>query len=284
MNVLSLFDGMSCGQIALDKLGIKVDNYFASEIDKYAIQVTQKNYPNTIQIGSVVDVKGEDLPKIDLLIGGSPCQGFSISGNRLNFDDDRSKLFFEFVRLLQEVNPKYFLLENVGSMDSNIRDKISDILGCKPLHINSKLITAQHRNRYYWTNIPQSNIIEKDVKFKDILEFDVDNKYYYSEKVLSRLNLENIRRAGKAGYKCKGIEVDKSAPIVARHYKGMQSQHYPVIKEVDGFRKLTPIECERLQTVPDNYTDCVSDTQRFKMIGNGWTVDVIAHIFKNIKQ
>ena len=282
MNVLSLFDGMSCGQIALERAGIKVDNYFASEIDKYAIQVTQNNYPNTKQISDVKEVKGKDLPKIDLLIGGSPCQGFSISGNKLNFEDDRSKLFFEFVRLLEETKPRYFMLENVGSMDSKVRDKISDILGCIPLHINSKLITAQHRNRYYWTNIPQSNIVEKDVKFKDILEFDVDKNHYYSEKVLNRLNLENIKRAGKAGYKCKGIEVDKCAPIVARHYKGMQSQHYPVIKELDGFRKLTPIECERLQTVPDNYTDCVSNTQRFKMIGNGWTVDVIAHIFRNI--
>jgi len=282
MNVLSLFDGMSCGQIALDKLGIKVDNYFASEIDKYAIQVTQKNYPNTNQIGSVTDVKAEDLPKIDLLIGGSPCQGFSISGNKLNFEDERSKLFFEFVRLLKETKPKYFLLENVGSMDSNVRDKISEILECEPLHINSKLLTAQHRNRYYWTNIPQSNIIENDVNFKDILEVDVDKKYYYSEKVLSRLNLEDIKRTGKAGYKCKGIEVNKCAPIIARHYKGMQSQHYPVIRELDGFRKLTPIECERLQTAPDNYTNGVSDSQRFKMIGNGWTIDVIAHIFKNI--
>ena len=283
MNVLSLFDGMSCGQIALDQLGIKIDSYFSSEIDKYAMQVTMRNYPNTKQIGSVTDVKAEDLPKIDLLMGGSPCQGFSISGNKLNFEDERSKLFFEFVRLLEETKPKYFMLENVGSMDSNVRDKISDILGCTPLHINSKLITAQHRNRYYWTNIPQSNIIENDIKFKDILESDVDNKYYYSDRVLSRLNLEDIKRAGKAGYKCKGIEVDKCAPIVARHYKGMQSQHYPVIKEVDGFRKLTPIECERLQTVPDNYTNGVSDTQRFKMLGNGWTVDVIKHIFKNLK-
>ena len=283
MNVLSLFDGMSCGQIALDQLGIKIDSYFASEIDKYAMQVTMRNYPNTKQIGSVTDVKAEDLPKIDLLIGGSPCQGFSISGNKLNFEDERSKLFFEFVRLLEETKPKYFMLENVGSMDSSVRDKISDILGCTPLQINSKLITAQHRNRYYWTNIPQSNIIENDIKFKDILENDVDNKYYYSDRVLSRLNLEDIKRAGKAGYKCKGIEVDKCAPIVARHYKGMQSQHYPVIKEVDGFRKLTPIECERLQSVPDNYTNGVSDTQRFKMLGNGWTVDVIKHIFKNLK-
>ena len=286
MNVLSLFDGMSCGQIALNKLGIEYDSYYASEIDKYAIQVAQMNYPNTIHIGDVTKIKGDYFgdEKIDLLIGGSPCQGFSISGNKLNFEDERSKLFFEFVRLLKETNPKYFMLENVGSMSNDVRNSISELLGVEPLHINSKLLSAQHRNRYYWTNISQTEIIGNDVKFSDILEEGVDKKYYYSETVLNRLNLENIKRAGKAGYKCKGVEVEKCAPIVARHYKGMQSQHYPVIKEVDGFRKLTPIECERLQTVPDNYTSGVSDTQRFKMIGNGWTVDVISHILKKIKQ
>jgi len=286
MNVLSLFDGMSCGQIALNKLGIEYDSYYASEIDKYAIQVAQMNYPNTIHIGDVTKIKGDYFgdKKIDLLIGGSPCQGFSISGNKLNFEDERSKLFFEFVRLLKETKPKYFMLENVGSMSNDVRNSISELLGVEPLHINSKLLSAQHRNRYYWTNISQTEIIGNDVKFADILEEGVDKKYYYSQTVLNRLNLENIKRAGKAGYKCKGVEVEKCAPIVARHYKGMQSQHYPVIKEVDGFRKLTPIECERLQTVPDNYTSGVSDTQRFKMIGNGWTVDVISHILKNIKQ
>jgi len=286
MNVLSLFDGMSCGQIALNKLGIEYDSYYASEIDKYAIQVAQMNYPNTIHIGDVTKIKGDYFgdKKIDLLIGGSPCQGFSISGHKLNFEDERSKLFFEFVRLLKETKPKYFMLENVGSMSNDVRNSISELLGVEPLHINSKLLSAQHRNRYYWTNISQTEIIGNDVKFADILEEGVDKKYYYSETVLNRLNLENLKRAGKAGYKCKGVEVEKCAPIVARHYKGMQSQHYPVIKEVDGFRKLTPIECERLQTVPDNYTSGVSDTQRFKMIGNGWTVDVISHILKNIKQ
>ena len=152
MNVLSLFDGMSCGQIALEKLGLNVDNYFASEIDKYAIQVTQKNYPNTKQIGSVTDVKVEDLPKIDLLIGGSPCQGFSTSGKMLNFEDDRSKLFFEFVRLLKETKPKYFLLENV-SMKKEWLNIISDLLGVEPIKINSKDFTGQNRPRYYWTNI-----------------------------------------------------------------------------------------------------------------------------------
>ena len=152
MNVLSLFDGMSCGQIALDKLGIKVDNYFASEIDKYAIQVTQKNYPNTKQIGSITEVKGEDLPKIDLLFGGSPCQSFSIAGNGSGFDG-KSKLFWEFVRVLKECKPKYFLLENV-KMKKEWQDVISKALGVEPILIDSSLITAARRERLYWTNIP----------------------------------------------------------------------------------------------------------------------------------
>ena len=163
MNVLSLFDGMSCGQIALNKLGIKYDNYFASEIDKYAIQVTQKNYPNTKQIGSVVDVKGEDLPNIDLLIGGSPCQGFSFAGKQLNFDDPRSKLFFEFVRILEETKPKYFLLENV-KMKKEYYDVITDILEVEPIEINSSLVSAQSRKRMYWTNIPYI-VKPKDKKY-----------------------------------------------------------------------------------------------------------------------
>ena len=153
INVLSLFDGMSCGQIALDKLGIEVDNYFASEIDKYAMQVTKHNYPNTKHIGDVTKVKGADLPRIDLLIGGSPCQGFSFAGKQLNFDDPRSKLFFEFVRLLKETKPKYFLLENVR-MKKEYQDIITEYLGIEPILINSALLTAHNRPRLYWTNIP----------------------------------------------------------------------------------------------------------------------------------
>ena len=157
MNVLSLFDGMSCGQIALDKLGIKVDNYFASEIDHNAIKVTKSNYPNTIHLGSVVDVKGADLPKIDLLIGGSPCQGFSFAGQQLNFEDPRSKLFFEYVRLLKECNPKYFLLENV-KMKKDHQDVISKYLGVEPIEIDSKVITSGRRRRLYWTNIGTNTV------------------------------------------------------------------------------------------------------------------------------
>ena len=171
MNVLSCFDGMSCGRIALDRAGVEVDNYFASEIDKYAIQIATKNYPDTKHIGSVVDVKASDLPKIDLLIGGSPCQGFSFAGKQLNFEDERSKLFFEFVRLLKECKPKYFLLENV-KMKQEWQDVISQYLGVKPVEIDSSLFSAQQRKRLYWTNIP---IKEIDTKNKDLVIADVLN-------------------------------------------------------------------------------------------------------------
>ena len=170
MNVLSLFDGMSCGQIALDQLGIEVENYYACEIDKWAIKTTKKNYPNTIHLGDVCEVKGKELPKIDLLIGGSPCQGFSFAGKQLNFDDPRSALFFEYVRLLKETKPKYFLLENVR-MKQEYQDVISEHLGVKPIMINSSLLSAQNRVRLYWTNIPNITQPEdKGVVLKDILE------------------------------------------------------------------------------------------------------------------
>ena len=173
INVLSLFDGMSCGRIALDKLGIEVDNYFASEIDKYAIQVAKANYPNTIHIGDVTKVRAEDLPKIDLLIGGSPCQGFSFAGKGLNFEDPRSKLFFEFVRLVRECKPEYFFLENV-KMKKEHQAVISEQLGVQPIEINSSLVSAQNRKRLYWTNIPNVKQPEdKGILLKDILEAEV---------------------------------------------------------------------------------------------------------------
>tara|TARA_R110002050_G_scaffold160718_1_gene290136 strand:+ start:23673 stop:24572 length:900 start_codon:yes stop_codon:yes gene_type:complete len=288
LNVLSLFDGMSCGQIALDKLGVKVDNYFASEIDKYAMQVTMENYPNTKQIGSVVDVRGEDLPNIDLMYGGSPCQGFSVAGKKLNFDDDRSKLFFEFVRVLKETNPKYFLLENVR-MKQEWQDIVSEILGVKPININSSLLSPQNRNRLYWTNIPNiKQPKDKCLMVADFLLTDFLDKYYMSEKATKLIqdslnkrnhNLDdfNIISSWQKNYT---ISNKKCSAVTAA--MGMGGGHVPMITELP-YRKLTPIEIERMQTVPDNYTDGVSDTQRYKMLGNGWTVDVIAHIFKNLK-
>jgi DNA-cytosine methyltransferase len=345
LNVLSLFDGMSCGQIALQRAGIKVENYFASEIDKHAIQVTQHNYTNTIQIGDVTKVKVSDLPKIDLLIGGSPCQGFSFAGKQLNFDDPRSKLFFEFVRLLKETKAKYFLLENV-LMKKEYEQIITDHLGVEPIFINSALVSAQNRKRLYWTNIP--NVTEpkdKGITWGDVRERGVNTEcYYYTEKAMQWL-----ARVSQKKNKTLMVhsDADKMQMLEASHHKKYSNQRFFGIvdlpkneqaiaamrgryliagKRQDGkqktkgltkqyiefrydgktnalttvtkdnvvvpftlpnripadeffFRYITPLECERLQTVPDGYTSCVSDTQRYKMLGNGWTVDVIAHIF-----
>jgi DNA-cytosine methyltransferase len=274
INVLSLFDGMSCGQIALNKVGIEYENYFASEIDKYAIQVTQKNYPNTKQLGSVTEVKGSDLPQIDLLFGGSPCQSFSNAGNGKGFDG-KSGLFWEYVRIMKEVKPTYFLLENVV-MKKEWGDVITEALGVKPIKINSRLLSAQNRPRLYWTNIP--NITEpndKDIKMGDVLEDDADLKYAISEAKIKRV-LETQR--GKGFFYNKTHE--KCGTLISGYYKQPTDGIYVDL----GFkRRLTPTECEKLQTVPVNYTNCVSDSQRYKMIGNGWTVDVIAHIFSFLK-
>ncbi len=398
ITVLSLFDGMSCGQIALQKLGIKVKQYYAAEIDKHAITVTQHNFPNTIQLGDVTKVFAKDLPKIDLLIGGSPCQGFSFAGKQLAFDDPRSKLFFEFVRLKNDCNPAYFMLENV-KMKKEFEIIISKYMGVAPIEINSALLSAQNRVRLYWTNIanepyglfgdmqctiPQPK--DKGILLRDILESDVPDKYYLSEKMLQyfsnraanfnqgKVNVReeegkascltssmascdisdnfikvdtNLRKSVNqnktncftAGGNSGGLHSDMTLIVASRgrnpenpksresglnteqmlepRYDGktncltsVQKDNYVVFAE--GYeqdnrayfengksgtldikparqkvlleaewkiRRLTPTECERLQTVPDQYTAIVSDTQRYRMLGNGWTIDVIAHIF-----
>lgn len=337
MNVLSLFDGMSCGQIALNQLGIKVDNYFAAEIDKWAIQITKKNYPNTIHLGDVTQVKGEDLPQIDLLMGGSPCQGFSFAGKQLNFDDPRSALFFEFVRLLKETKPKYFLLENVR-MKQEYQDVISEHLGVKPIMINSALVSAQNRVRFYWTNIPNIEQPEdKGIVLKDILEdglneeikkewnpkytknyvqWDIkgkghksqDQRAYYLDGKHGTLPSQGGQSKVKVTYRpCELSEFKQDSTChhaaTATDIKGNESikrvyadsGKSPTLTTMGGghrepkvlcdkatYRKLTPMECERLQTVPDGFTEGVSNTQRYKMLGNGWTVDVISHILKNL--
>jgi DNA-cytosine methyltransferase len=402
MKVLSLFDGISAGQLALQRAGIAVDAYYASEIDKYAISVTDKNFPNTIQLGDVTKWREWDIPwgEIDLVIGGSPCQGFSFAGKQLNFNDPRSALFFVFVDICHRVadeNPKMrFMLENVR-MKKEYQDVITGYFGVEPIAINSSLVSAQNRYRLYWTNIP--NVTQPDdcgILLRDIIESDfVDKKYYYSKTVLDRIDVSEINHVGMVGYKSKGKEVDKCGALLARHYKGMQSLPYPIVKEkttgnkrldetilkhaesidqelitdsynktihkeksptlttrvsasnsihlvkkdeenvlvvpeatkkgytevhpnegVDltfinsttrrgrrmenksncltatnydycffngfSYRKLTPIECERLQTFPDNWTEGISNTQRYKALGNSWTVDVVTHIFNNL--
>ena len=445
MNVLSLFDGMSCGRIALERLGIKVDNYYASEIDKYAIQVSQANYPDIIQVGDVTELDTSTLPKIDLIMGGSPCQGFSFAGKQLAFDDPRSALFFEFVRCVKELQPKYFLLENVR-MKKEYLDVISEYMGVEPIMINSALVSAQNRVRFYWTNIPgieqpeQRGIVLRDIletqtdekpvkdternqrhyrndnekslcmtatmykgagnngmtlvqeqklevfsedrinKFKETLKdnpqpsangiIQLNNPSHSSGRVYSPDGKSPTLMAGNSG---GGKEPVKIRDVIAvNSYREVRTEeakrlrkemrqktgkdHTPfrakkLVPREDGkvgtlttsltndhkisltttkpkrvgtikdgsqgdriysqdakgitlnaqsggtagsgnmlvedkevyWRKLTPVECERLQTVPDNYTNHVSNTQRYKMLGNGWTIEVITHILKNME-
>ena len=341
VNVLSLFDGMSCGQIALDRLGIEVDKYYASEIDKYAMTIAKKNYPNTIHIGDVTKVDGTKLDKIDLMIGGSPCQGFSFAGKQLNFKDPRSALYFEFVRLLKETKPKYFLLENVR-MKKEFQAIITKDLGVEPIMINSSLLSAQNRVRLYWTNIPNvSQPNDLGIVLKDIIEDGVtdrtkshclDANYFkggnlksYFEKHRRQLifSKDGLCHVGDADLKGNDsikrvYHPDGKSPtlttmqgghrepkiILGGAFRGRYEDDGSIKQQLEirsdektntittvqkdnvvvsnaTYRKLTPLECERLQTVPDKYTEGVSNTQRYKMLGNGWTVDVIKHIFTN---
>jgi len=284
MNVLSLFDGISCGHIALDKAGIKVDKYYASEIDKYAIKVTNKNYPNTINLGDVKEINNHTIPdKIDLLIGGSPCQGFSQAGKMLNFNDPRSKLFFEYVRLLKEIKPKYFLLENVV-MKKEWQDIISKELGVEPIMIDSKYVSAAVRKRLYWTNIPNVTIPDdRGITFGDIRERNIseDSSYYYSKKAKDWIK----RHSDRTGKKLRIIkDEDKMQMLEASMYKKYSSQRFFGIKDTYGIRYITVTECERCMNVPDGYTDCCSNTQRYKQLGNGWEINTITHIFENLKE
>jgi len=295
MNILSLFDGISCGQLALQRAGIEVDNYFASEIDKHAISLTQHHFPNTIQLGSVVGLDTSTLPKIDLLIGGSPCQSFSRSGDNTGFDG-KSGLFWEYVRILNEVKPTYFLLENVV-MKKEWEKIITDAIGVEPIMIDSKFFSAQKRQRLYWTNIPiDKNMEDKNIHILDILKPDGSEKIINDHLVVLDINDEGfkIRNGTKQGYlyanngDCVNLEVPKSKTRRGRVSHGKTNTlntacNYGVV--VDGnLRELNILEYERLQTLPDNYTSIATLNQRKKMIGNGWTVDVISYIFQNIYQ
>ncbi|RLC49239.1 MAG: DNA (cytosine-5-)-methyltransferase [Candidatus Cloacimonadota bacterium] len=393
-NILSLFDGISCGRLALNRAGIEYENYYASEIDKYAIAITRYNFPNTIFVGDIRNLKGEDFEDIDLIMGGSPCQGFSLCGKRYGMStktkievttleqylelkqqkfefEGQSYLFWEFVRLLKEIRPKWFLLENV-KMQKKWEKVITETLEVEPVEINSALVSAQNRKRLYWTNIPIKGLPEdKGILLKDILESEVDEKYYikkpfkylpdkldfiidpYNRRNITdgkattlRTNFSNgncwvneslrcrqvaelaikgqdcIKRIysseGKSptlttmqgGYRQPKIieekyitDRNKSLCIDANYYKGGNLKQYfekhrrQLVFEKDRskvkIRRLTPLECERLQTLPDNYTKYgifengrikqISDTQRYKTIGNAWTVDVIAWIFSFLK-
>ena len=297
MRVLSLFDGISAGYLALKRAGIQVEKYYASEIDRYAISISKKNFPEIIQVGDVTKLNAKDLGRIDLLIGGSPCQGFSFAGKGLNFEDPRSKLFFEYTRILGQTRAKYFLFENV-KMKQEYQDIISWHLGIRPIEINSALVSAQNRNRLYWTNIKNiSQPIDRKVILQDIIEngivdreksYCIDANYFksgnlknYFDKGRRQLVFPNLTCGVSRGrYLINGIR--QSHKMKTKTLTTIQKDNLLIDRNSLQYRKLTPIECERLQTFPDNYTEGISNTQRYKCLGNSWTVDVIAHIFGHI--
>ena len=326
LNVLSLFDWISCWMAALEKENIPVNNYYASEIEKYAIKISEKNYPNIIRLWDVKKINYSDkvlfsenkqaeyIYEVDLLIWWSPCQWFSLWWKQLNFDDPRSKLFFEFVRILKEVKPKYFLLENVF-MKKEYQDIITWYLWVEPIKINSNLVSAQNRKRLYWTNIPvEKNITDKEILLKNIIQNpdEICEKYYLSKKAIDYMNRKTSALSDRWKRTCNQPN-KKSETLTASMVKWVpywvifqrgrwvgkwwfkalnwktpclssnswQQNNFLYLEKP---RRLTPIECERLQTLPDNYTKWVSNSQRYKMLWNAWTVDVIAHIFSWLKK
>jgi DNA-cytosine methyltransferase len=324
MKVLSLFDGISAGQLALKQANKTVDQYYASEVDKYAIQLTQRNFPNTIQLGDVNNWREWDIPwaEIDLVMGGSPCQGFSFAGKQLNFDDPRSALFFVFVDICHHVadrNPRMrFLLENVR-MKKESQSVITGYMGVEPIAINSSLVSAQNRYRLYWTNIPSvTQPDDQGIILRDILETNGDSVDPIDERMVTSdgkaycltarydgavawNSIERKQRTMIAtGNKRLDQTIEKFADqidqdvLLDSYNKTLHRDKTPTITtRIDAsncthivnpnrFRKLTPVECERLQTFPDHFTDGVSKTQRYKALGNSWTVSVITHIFKNL--
>jgi len=269
MNVLSLFDGISCGQVALNRAGIKYDNYYASEIKPHAINITQHNYPDTIQIGDITELKGNDLPKIDLLFGGSPCQDFSRANKvQKGVDGEKSGLFWEYVRILREVKPTYFLLENVR-MKKEWQDLISEELGVQPVRINSSLVSGVMRDRFYWTNIPFDGLPkDKGVKLGDI----IDNGYVDREKGLCLLEsysrpLKNPVKIARRYFLYGFWQVVFKDEYTYNKLK----ENYELAEEGD-VRYMTHREMERAQTIPMDYTSMVSRNDAACVLGDGWTV------------
>ena len=350
MNVLSLFDGISCARVAVDRAGIPVKNYYASEIDKHAIAISTKNYPNIVRVGDVKQVKGSDFSNIDLLVGGSPCVDLSIAKrDRKGLDGEHSSLFWEYVRILREVKPTWFVLENVASMPKKDRDIITAEMGVEPVMVDASLVSAQSRRRYFWTNIPFTLPADRNILLKDILEtnvegYSVNSSYPFIEtgragRLLGHLgkehqgnrvysiegksatlsangggmgaktglywvsspypihipigeSTENIRTGHEMRRKLKNgkrADDDPSIPFVRRietrnddkcgTLTTVLKDNHVVDVSQSCIRKLTPTECERLQGLPDGYTEGVAKTQRYKCLGNAFNVDVVAHIF-----
>ena len=324
MNVLSLFDGISCARVAIDRLGVDY-TYYASEIDKYAIEIAKKNYPDTIHLGDVKSISADMFDKpIDLLIGGSPCQDLSIAkANRNGLDGERSGLFWEYVRIWKELKPKYFVIENVNSMSKEAKRVITETMGVEPIMINASLVSAQNRKRLFWTNIPgvtlpeDRKIVVKDILQDGIIEFE-------NEKWVQWLMSDSGQKRIKMGM--IAINPEKALPLMARGYatwsgnyitvplkmfhlnsggqgdrvyspsgkstslsangggRGAKTGLYHIANSEHGdylIRKLTPIECERLQSLDDGYTDGISNAQRYKCLGNAFNVEVVRHILSH---
>lgn len=271
INVLSLFDGISAGQLALQRLGIEVNNFYSSEISKNAIKVTQHHFPNTIHLGDIRDIKAADLPKIDLMMGGSPCQGFSRQGKKLNFDDPRSQLFFEYLRLLREVKPTYFFLENV-IMDKHCETLISEELEVPSISINSELVSAQSRDRLYWTNIPYYGLPkDQNIYIKDIIETNISQQ---DEKYARTLSEGILKKLRKERYRIKSLNSKKPTILCS------EGTFNITVIEDNGYRKLTITELERCQIFPDGYTSMIKGHRaRHFLLGNSWTVDIIVWFF-----
>ena len=316
MNVLSLFDGISCARVALDRAKIEVNCYLSSEIEKNAIKVSEKNYPDIVRVGSVVGLEIEG--QIDLLIGGSPCQDLSIAKkDRKGLEGNRSGLFWEYVRLKKECNPTYFILENVASMPKADRDIITREMGVEPVLFNASLVSAQCRKRLFWTNIPFTLPKDKGILLKDILQPDVDDKFYLKKEFnktaqTGRNETKKLGYMGEKDHQAKRVyddngklpalnvvcnsmvlskhqqtnlrEVDEKAhTLCSTMHKGSHANGTTLVKQEDRIRKLTPIECERLQGLPDNYTDGIAMTNRYKCLGNAFNVDVVTHILTHLK-
>lgn len=303
MKVLSLFDGISCGQLALNGGGIVVDKYYASEIESNAIAITNYNYPNTVHLGDITKITEKQLDTlghIDLIIGGSPCQDLSCfkqnTHENIGLDGDKSKLFYHYLRILRYVNPKYFLLENVASMTDKDRDIITELLGVEPIMINSSLVVPQERKRYYWCNFPITQPISTNPKITDIIlePETIPSKYWYNrdfvyngddKRIQCTLQgtglLNNMRMVFNVNGTCNTLLCD-----------GDGGNRVKKVYQDGRCRKFTPLEYERLQSLPDNYTQYgikdgkvvkISDSKRYTTVGNGWTVDIITHIFKCLK-
>ncbi len=293
MNVLSLFDGISVARYALELTGINIAKYYACEIDKKAISISKKNYPSIISLGNVLNLKKEMINEtIDLLIGGSPCQDLSIAKkDRKGLEGNRSGLFWQYIRLKNELKPKWFILENVASMPQKDKDIITQAIGCEPIMFNASLVSAQNRKRYFWTNIPFELPNDSGIVLKNILDpnANVDNKNYVlknvnTNKKIDKTKMNKIGHIGNTDSQGNRVYADDGKSCCLSANGGGLGAKTGLYKIEENIRKLTPLECERLQSLPDNYTQSISNNQRYKCIGNAFNAKVISHILLGIRE